>query len=450
MIYKQNPDYRVLHDPDSRKVYFSNQNGARIRTDFLTALIWQKAGGRSLSDIRRAVSENKLVSIFFLETTLKLMIKADLLFTKGEATVSASLEMPKTLAESLISVIIVNYNGRGHLGDLLESLENQSYQNIEILLIDNCSKDDSVTYVRQNWPRVKVIEQRRNLGFAAGNNVGIRAARGDYLFLVNNDTKLDSYCLANLMTVAGNKPEAAAIVPKLKFFLLPAFINAIGNSVSPIGWGSDNYIGHLDIGQFDQVREVFSACFGAVLLDREALDKVGLLDEAYRFYYEDSDWSYRARLLGFKIYLAPHAVVYHKFNATMNTLSYDFKLRLLVGNRLRFALKNLSLRSAFSFSRNYVKEDARHFLGSVRRFNFGRAFTYLRAWLRFLVMLPGIAWRRRQVQRRRQPEVIDKELFKLFPDADIISMLDEDSCPYLDTKTIRKIYLHQLLLDTAW
>lgn len=452
--YKHNSDFSLFRQPDSKEVYFLNGNGARIHTDGLTALIWQEAVGHSATEIYQIVNGRIAVSRLFLETTLDLLVGADLLQVDGaslpdegkKSKEKEAVDVMKSGATTvpLVSVIVVNYNGREHLDDLLSSLAAQTWQNFETIIVDNASSDDSVEYVSQNWPAVKLLRQRRNSGFACGNNIGIRAAKGDYLFLLNNDTKLDSDCLAGLVVLALNKADAAAIVPKMMFYSLPNFINAIGNSLSPKGWGSDNFIGHLDIGQFDELGEVFSACFGAALLSRSAIEKVGLLDESYGFYYEDSDWSYRARLQGLKIYFAPTAVVYHKFNATMNTLAYDFKLYLLVGNRIRFALKNLALRTALSFTRNYLKEDVRHFLGSLLRLNWRRLITYLRAWLRLFLMLPVIIWERHRIQSRRLAGISDKDIFGLRPDPHTVVLLDRDSHPILDTKAVRRVYVHLL------
>ena len=382
-----------------------------------------------------------MVSKYFLQTALDLMVKADLLHHKDDVDAGAKASGAKKLDESpnqkdnpLISIIIVNFNGRQHLKDLLDSIDEQTYQNIEIIMVDNASKDSSVSFVRQHWPQVILSVQSHNLDFAGGNNAGLRLAKGEYFFLVNNDTKLEPDCLASLFNTAQSHPEAAATVPKLKFFSQPNFINAIGNSVGLVGWGSDNYVGYLDAGQFNEEREVFSACFGATLINRRALKAVGLLDEGYRFYYEDSDWSYRARLMGYKIYFAPKAVVYHKFNATMNTLSFNFKLYLLIGNRIRFVLKNLQPRMALAFTRRYLKEDLRQFLGSLRRLQARRAYTYLKAWARLTFMLFDILRRRRRVQRLRRPENNDQELFKLLQ---ATALLDEHGYPILTTQAIQ-------------
>lgn len=418
------------------------QDGYRIRADKIVGLIWQQADGRTLSEIYEAVSKEKLVSKYFLQIALELMVKADLLSFAGAVNgEKKNSPAPKTSAKNslLISVIIVNFNGLTHLKELLDSLEGQTYKNVEIIMVDNGSRDGSVSFVRRHWPRVKLAAENRNLGFAAGNNVGLNLAKGEYLFLVNNDTKLEPDCLANLVKTAKSRPEAAAVVPKLKFFSQPSFINAIGNSIGLVGWGSDNYVGYLDAGQFNEEREVFSACFGATLINRQALKAVGLLDEGYRFYYEDSDWSYRARMMGYKIYFAPDAIVYHKFNATMNTLSFNFKLYLLIGNRIRFALKNLQPRLALGFTKRYLKEDLRQFLGAVRRLQARRAYTYLKGWARLTFMLFDIARRRQRVQRSRRPGNNDQELFKLLQAA---SLLDEHGHPVLTTQAIRSVYMH--------
>lgn len=444
-MFRVNPDFFLSRKGESNKIYFHHQNGARIRTDSLTAAIWSKADGRSLPQIYKAVGDEFQVSKVMIEAAVSIMVSAGLLEPiggRGRSGSGGSPEIPEPAP--LVSVVVVNYNGLEHLDDLFGSLADQSYPNIEIVMVDNASTDGSVDHVRRFWPEVKVVAQYRNTGFAAGNNAGIAAAAGDYLFLVNNDTKVDRHCVAALVDSSFKHPKAAAVAPKIKLFKLPGFINAVGNSVRPKGWGSDNFIGHVDHGQFGKVEEVFSACFGAVLICREAIESVGLLDGAYLFYYEDCDWSYRARLQGYKIYFNPDAVVYHKFNATMNTLSKEFKFSLIVGNRLRFALKNLALRPALAFSRNYLKEDILHFLWALIHGRARRVWTYIKGWTRLALMMPGIIRQRRKIQKKRLPAITDGELFKLLPDAATVALIDDDHNPVLNSKVIRQVYIHDL------
>jgi GT2 family glycosyltransferase len=436
MKYYQHAAFRAKRA--GRAYYLRHQNGARIRTDRLMNEIWQSADGRTSDEIKAELEKKSSISDPLLAAALHLMVTAQALTTDEPSAAPAVLTPAQ--GRPLVSVIIVNRDGGQHLSSLLPSLARQTYPNIEVVMVDNGSEDDSIGQLLEYFPEAKVIEQDRNSGFAGGNNVGIEQSRGDYLFLLNNDTELADDCVAHLVAAAEEKEDMAAVVPKMYFWRLPTFINAIGNSVWPTGWGSDNYMGYLDVGQFDDGAEVFSACFGATMISREALDKVGWVDPKYRFYYEDADWSYRARIQGLKIYFAPAARVYHKFNASMNSLAPTFKWQLVIGNRLRFATKNLSKGTWLNFMRNYVKEDIRNTLRAVKHRDVNMALTYARAWSRFLGGLPGILSERRAIQKTRVLK--DGELFKLWPE--LPPLVDEFGHPIMDTGTVRRIYLHFL------
>jgi len=451
--YRTNKAWRIKRD--GKAYYLRHQNGARLRTDRLVNAIWEKADGRTFSGIKQELERRLTISDWLLGETLRLMEAGELL--ASDETPSAKPPAPdqtggfggrltrtdppgRASKGPVVSVVIVNRDGEEHLGTLLPSLARQDYPDIEIVMVDNGSTDNSTAKLKEFFPDAKVVALDNDAGFAGGNNMGIAVATGEYIFLLNNDTELADDCIGALVAWAAGKPDLAAVVPKIYFWRLPKFLNAIGNSVRPKGWGSDNYIGYLDIGQFDATEQVFSACFGAVMLSREALDKVGRLDAKYKFYYEDADWSYRARLAGLKIYFAPGARVYHKFNASMKSLEPNFKWQLVIGNRLRFITKNLSKGTWLNFMRNYAKEDIRGFLRSVKHRDIGMAWTYTLAWLRFLAGLPGIVAARRRIQKSRVLK--DGALFELWPE--LPPLLDLTGNPVFDIATIRRIYVHFL------
>ncbi len=435
MKYSRNDLYKSKKMGSS--YFLRHENGAAVRTDRLINMIWQTADGLTHAQMKEKLAGRINVSDWMLGVSMRFMVAADLLISDLESPAFKPTPPPDG---PVVSVVVVNKDGVSHLETLIPSLASQDYPRIEMVLVDNGSKDESVSLFRKHFPDAKIVELKKNIGFSGGNNVGIELAKGEYIFLLNNDTELADDCVSQLVAVAQGKTDMAAVVPKIFHWRLPKFINAIGNSVRARGWGGDNYIGYLDIGQFDHINQVFSACFGAVMLSRQALDKVGLLDPKYRFYYEDSDWSYRAGLMGLKIYFAPGAIVYHKFNASMKKLKANFKWKLVISNRLRFVTKNLSPGTWLNFMRNYVREDIRGFGRSVKHRDFGMALTYVLAWLRFLAGLPGTIWSRRRIQKSRVLK--DAELFKLWPE--LPPLMDQSGNPILDIATIRRIYMHFL------
>lgn len=420
------------------------KSGDGVLVDDFVLSIWQACREKTFKEIYVDLNQRGGVSRYLIKTTLNLLETAGLITISGKAVQSSELKAgpelrtPNSeLGGPLVSIIILNYNGKDHLKDCLSSVIRQTYRNCEVILVDNASSDGSVEYVRKEFPQVKILTLSKNYGFSAGNNQGIRMAKGDYIFLLNNDTALDERCVEELIKLARSK-AFAAIAPKMRLFYLSTFINSIGNTVGPHAWGSDNYIGYLDLGQFDHLEEVFSACFGAVLLDKKVLTHIGLLDEGYRFYYEDADWCYCARLRGYKILAAPRAVVYHKFNATMNRASAMFKLGLVIRNRLRFALKNLELRNALWFIKNYLMEDIRSILSALRGRDLKLMLVYAKAWIRFILSLPVVLRARLRIQAGRR--VRDAEIFRFYE-----GVLPPQLCgnsPVLTKENIRSYYIH--------
>lgn len=409
-----------------------------VATDEALFRLWHAAHQRTLAEITEELGQASLVPPRLLRPSLEVLRAAGLLGPEF----GRSIVPPVTLANdaetshSLVSVVIVNRNGRSLLEDCLKSLAHQTYEPLETIVVDNGSTDGSISFIEAHFPEVRVLELGENQGFSVANNHGVAVAQGDWLFLLNNDTVLTSSCVAELMRAQIGQARVAAVAPKMMFWALPAFINGIGNQVGPRSWGSDNFIGHLDLGQFDEIREVPSVCFGAALLSRGALEAVGLLDPAYFFYYEDADWSYRARAHGFRVLAAPRAVLYHKFGASMGTLDTDFKLALVVQNRLRYAAKNLGRKRAWRFILNYLIEDLAGLAGAAYRRNWRNSQAYLRGWVRFLGSLSGVLAARKEVQRRRL--VGDDAIFSItqFPPPQM-----QGDMPLLTIESVEKLYL---------
>jgi GT2 family glycosyltransferase len=425
--------------------FLQNQSGGRIILDETVARLLESIDGNTFDEI----DHRKIVSSALLETFLTVFSRVGVLRTgegsgrgidKETVEPAAASPLPPLKENPLVSVIIVNYNGERHLPGLLESLKRQVYTHFEIIIVDNRSTDNSCEWVRANYPDVRLEAQPRNTGFAAGVNTGIGCARGEYILVLNNDILVDARALYELVNAAlSAKGPWSAAAPKMKFYDNPAFINAVGNSMYSMSWGSDNFIGYVDLGRFDHIKEAFSACFGAVLLNREALKEIGLLDTRYRFYYEDMDWSFRARAYGFPIITAPRAEIYHKFGASMSLKSQSFKFRYIVGNRLYFTLKNLEWATMKRFLINYLIEDIKSMLIFLKRRNISLYFAYIRGYMRFLASLPALMFKRARMRKRRKSAGIEDS--QLFAGAVPLNLtLMERGAPKLDIYSLRTNY----------
>jgi GT2 family glycosyltransferase len=276
------------------------------------------------------------------------------------------------------------------------------------VVVDNGSTDGSPDLVRREFAECRLVETGANLGFAAGNNVGLRAAAGDYLILLNNDATVRPGWLVALIAAAESDPEVAAVTAKLVFADRPGTIQSAGTVLLSDGSGSDRGSGEADSGKYDRLEEVFGFNGASALLRRRALDEVGLLDEAFFMYYEDTDLSWRLRLQGWKILYQPAAVVDHKHAASSQEWSPLFTFHA-DRNRLLMLLKNARWR--------VVSRAGTSLLGLVFRAGLGAgpaspgigdqrprrgARHYLRVLASLLAHLPGTLAERRRIRSRRK------------------------------------------------
>lgn len=246
--------------------------------------------------------------------------------------------------DDFISVIIVNWNGLKWLADCLDSLLLQSHRNFEIILIDNASTDDSVDFVSTFYPDVTIVETSRNLGFAGGNNLGIQRARGDFVFLLNNDTKADCSLLEILLTAFDEIPNLGAVNPRVVLMNEPGKLDNCGSY-----WTSSTFMYHYGFGaertldEYDKPRPVFYNNGSAMLIKKELLDKCGLLDEDFWCYNEEGDLCHRLWLAGYECWYYPRATVFHAKGSTSAQIENTFVQFHNYKNRLLTYSKNFEI-----------------------------------------------------------------------------------------------------------
>lgn len=223
-----------------------------------------------------------------------------------------------------VSIIIVNWNGRRYLNECLTSVFHQTYPNYDVILVDNGSTDGSVEFVRKNCPKVKTIKLDRNYGFARGNNVGIEEALKDKnvksIVSLNNDTKVDKNWLSELVKVAESNEKIGMCVPKILKMDNPAIIDSTGGILKlglKLGFIVTNRgCGEVDKGQYDEKLDIMGIGGASGLYKREMLEEIGLFDESFFTYCEETELSWRANKKGWKARYVPASVVYHKGSGT--------------------------------------------------------------------------------------------------------------------------------------
>lgn len=242
----------------------------------------------------------------------------------------------------LVSVVTVNYRQPRLTCEMLESIRKFPYPRLEVIVVDNGATDDQKANFEKAYPGAEVIVSQKNLGFAGGNNLGLRQATGDYLLLVNNDTEWTEGFVENLVK-RFQSPGIGIVSPKIRYFDQPNVIQYAGfTKVHPLT-GRNSTIGknEVDTGQWDEARETAYAHGAAMMLSRKAIEKAGYMREDYFLYYEELDWCTRIRNAGFTIWYEPKSLIYHKESASTGRNS-PLKTFYLTRNRFWFMKRHHS------------------------------------------------------------------------------------------------------------
>ena len=242
-----------------------------------------------------------------------------------------------------LSIITINYNGLADTCALIDSIPLND-DSLEVIVIDNASKADEATTIQQRYPQVRVIKSDKNLGFAGGNNLGIKAAHGKYLFFLNNDTLLrpQTSDFRHLISRLGADEKIGAVCPKIRFTWGNNPIQFAGYTpLSPttmrnraIGYGEE------DNGQYDTAHPTPYTHGAAMMVKREVIEKAGLMPECYFLYYEELDWSMMIRRAGYEIWYEPTCTVYHKESQATGQNS-PLRTYYITRNRLLFVKRNI-------------------------------------------------------------------------------------------------------------
>lgn len=218
----------------------------------------------------------------------------------------------------LVYIIILNWNSKADTIECLQSLHKLQYPNFRVVFVDNGSTDGSEDAVRSAFSSVEVIQTGCNLGYAGGNNVGIRYALAhgaDYVWLLNNDTVVAERALTHLVDTALNNLHTAFIGSKIYYHNSPKRIWCVGGSINIEAGGVTDHpgMGQEDAGQFEDVADVGYVSGCSLLASKEAIEDLGVLPEEYFLYFEETDWNVAAQRRGWRTLLAPASHVWHKY-----------------------------------------------------------------------------------------------------------------------------------------
>ena len=311
------------------------------------------------------------------------------------------------VAAPFFSVIIPNYNGQRFLPPLLTALRQQTFRDFEIILADDASSDDSVAFVEQQYPEVRLLVNRRNAGFARTCNMGVDAAQGRLVVLLNNDTEPEPTWLAELAKAVCANPQAAVITSKLLLFEERQKLHTTGDLLGPDGIPYNRGVWEMDDGQYDDDPLIFSGSGGASAFRKEVWQQLGGFDEEFWMYLEDVDFGFRAQLLGWGAVFAPAARVYHHVSATGGGVLASY----YVGrNTIWTIAKNMPTTLLLRNLPSILLGQLEITIDALANFRGAAARARLRGQLAGLLGLPRQLRKRQLIQARRQ---VDDESFAL-------------------------------------
>lgn len=251
----------------------------------------------------------------------------------------------------LVSVVTLNWNLTDVTSDFLRSIkEHNTYPNLEIIIVDNGSRENPTEAFKAIIPDAHVILTGKNLGFTGGNNVGIKAAKGDYLFIVNNDTEFTPGLIEGLVDTFEKYPDAGMVSPKFHYFFHKGTIEYAGYKPVNVLTGRNGMIGcrEEDKGQYNEVKVTSYGHGGGMMVSRKVVEDVGPLPDEFFIYYEELDWSEQVKRKGYKIYYQPKSLIYHKESMSTGKES-PFKTFYHTKNRILFMRRNVQWPSFLVF-----------------------------------------------------------------------------------------------------
>ena len=335
----------------------------------------------------------------------------------------------------LISIIIVNFNGKKWLAPCLDSVRAQEYKNYEIILVDNASSDDSLEFVQKNYPEVICTKTSSNLGFAGGNNAGLPFVKGEYVYLLSNDTKIEPNVLSQFVKAFAESPKIGCVQSKLVLMNEPTLLDACGSFWTPLGllyhYGCRK---DASLPMYNRVMPVFSLKGASMMIKKDLIDQIGLFDDDFWCYYEETDFCHLVWLAGYECWYYPKMTCYHaaggtsvKYFANSFIQYHNFK------NKILSFLKNFELSTLIFFFPLFLGLCCLLCITWALTGNFACAGAVLKAFWWNIVNLPNTLKKRKSVQQMRKQS--DKVIFaktKKYPKWNYYLYLFTDITKYVD------------------
>lgn len=242
-----------------------------------------------------------------------------------------------------VSIVILNWNGKKHLKKCLLSIKKVSYMSLETIVVDNGSSDGSAEMVKKEFPQIELVQNKKNLGFSGGNNIGIKKSTGRHVFILNNDTEVSKDFLDPLVSAMEKDATLGCVQPKLLYGTDHMLLNAVGSYFTSTGFLYHyGYRKKTNLKQYNVPLTIYSARGAAMLLRRSALNKVGLFDDDFFIFFEETDLCHRLWLAGYKVLYVPNSIIYHYEAVDTSKQMKDYTRNYLsFRNRICSFMKNL-------------------------------------------------------------------------------------------------------------
>ena len=297
--------------------------------------------------------------------------------------------------QSKVSVIILTCNGIKHIFNCLESVYKSTYQNYEVIVVDNGSRDGTPELINKEFPQVKLILNKKNFGFTGGNNIGIEQVTGDVVFLLNDDTKIHPDLINTLVEELESSSEIGIVGPKIYFMNEPEKIWFAGGKIDWIK--SDSFHLGRDLTDKELINDLkkevdfITGC--ALMIKREVIEKIDLLDNRFFAFYEDADWCKKAKKAGYKVVYIPFGGVWHIKSATASRIFLDdLKSQIKGENIIRRINIYFKMIIRYIFNRNMQKYRIyrNRFIFFMRHASFKYKITFF---IRFIfIFTPMFLW----------------------------------------------------------
>ena len=311
--------------------------------------------------------------------------------------------------KSLISIIVLNYNAGELLLNCIDSLKKSTYQNIEILVVDNISSDNSHTKCKKQFPDIKLIQNKKNLGYCGGNNVGIKEAKGEFIVILNPDTIVEENWLDEMFN-AFNEFGDGLYQPKIISLNESDIIQSTGNMIHTFGFGFARDKGKKIIEKKEEIEKIGYASGTCLFTTKKVLEKVGLLDEFLFLYHDDLDLGWRAAQIGINSYYVPKSKIFH---AESYSLKWSAKKFYWLERNRKYCLKT-----------HYSKD-------TYKKMSFSLMFVDLSVWIFYISKGFLNAKIRAELDILKNKKIIEKKYFelekkKIIPDKELIKKFPDE------------------------